>query len=313
VWQYSSGGITYTYILKNDGTGFYFFHGSVEGISWYSITWSTSQIDGDSASFSGTSVTIEGQATYTKNTATKTPAKADDLVGVWANSGHTIEFKADSSVKVVNDNRETILLKYCVEGGALYLLYPPANTVILSIPISDGAPQGLTKTTSDSALAGIWKTTEEEQNYYYTLDADGKGTFTTLGVSIPVSLVLTAGKIDSESYTITEDTLTFTSGDGGVTYTKVASIPPESGADGDTRLHGTWNANMEGVEMAMTFDSDGTARRAYNGSEMDGIWKADGSTIRLYTPRFPEKVSSSPMSYTVSGSTLTIGEIVLTK
>jgi uncharacterized repeat protein (TIGR02543 family) len=313
VWQSSGGGWSNTYILKDDGTGFSFFSG--DGISWHTIAWSTSQIDGDSASFSETSVTIEGQGTYTKNTGTKTPAKADSLLGVWASSGRTIEFKADGSAEA-DGSGETISLKYRVEGNTLFLLYPTANTVILSIPISGGAPQGLSRPTSVESLAGIWKLMDEGgQNYYYTLAADGKGTFTTLGVSIQVSFVVTEERIGDSPYTIEGDTLTLNSGwEREVTYTKITgSIPQESGADGDSRLYGAWV--IQGSPQVMTFNSNGTGTQAYNGSEADFIWKANGSTLTLYISNFSEGMA---MPYTVSGSTLTVEggkgqEMVLTK
>ena len=78
-----------------------------------------------------------------------------------------------------------------MQSNKLYLLAPTSNLVIVSINITNNKPEDFSKPTSDNALAGIWKLTDDGQDYYWTLDKDGKGTFHTLGASVPVSFAVT--------------------------------------------------------------------------------------------------------------------------
>ena len=193
------------YLLQDDGTAWEF---SPDGY-FDKSTWSPSQIDGDEVTFNAdkTTFTDEDETTYTKNTADKkTPAAATALLGTWVDGSSSMELKSDKTAVLTRYDR-TITLGYCVESDKqLYLLAPASNLVIVSFDITDS---DFSKSTSDTALAGIWKLTAEGQDYYWTLDKDGKGTFHTLGASVPVSFTVTEdGKIDGESYTISSDTLT---------------------------------------------------------------------------------------------------------
>jgi hypothetical protein len=228
-----------------------------------------------------------------------------------------VELKADKTA--VLTYYDVITLNYCAEADAVYLLTPDNdNLVIVSISITNGKLDGLSKPTSDTTLAGIWKLTEGAQDYYWTLDKDGNGTFHTLGASVPVSFTVTEDKeIDGSSYTISGNTLTLSEGTKDeVTLTKVDTVPSGSGYGGDNRLYGTWKIIQGGNSMTLIFKSDGTL--LVEQSEGDTttystsvIWKADGSTFSMYEPYFGR--SGNSMSYTISGLTLTAGGMEFTK
>jgi hypothetical protein len=214
-----------------------------------------------------------------------------------------------------------------VDGTTLYLLQGSTNLVIFSIPLENGKPQGFSKVESIPALAGIWKLTHEGQDYYWNLQADGTGTFHTLGASVPVSLTVTATEIDGNDYTISGNTLkvpywewdeeTNQSQSSDISYTKVASIPAGSGAGGDNRLVGAWKGVSYGYTITITFKADGTAEQEQSSgtsiSSYYGIWKADGTNIYFYSPSFGSLPSGQPGPYTISGSTLDVGNMELTK
>jgi uncharacterized repeat protein (TIGR02543 family) len=313
VWQYSDDNRTHVLILKEDGTGFSIETGlsinSSRFFSWWSIEWSLSQIRSNYSAtpvFEGDQLTYDWNTYIRNRTDTKTPAAAGGLEGVWGGLGsNTIEFKAGAAVDAAdNYNEVSMTLNYCVEGGELFLLYPPENLVILSVPISGGKPQGLSKVTDNPSLAGVWKITEDEQDYYYTLDAEGKGTFTTLGASVPVSLLVTEEYIDGSLYAIEGNTLTVDGGVEDTVYTKVPSVPLASGAGGDSRLYGTWKAQES--EYTITFKNDGTSEQKEGDSVRYNIWKAEDGKLTNYNLDIFYGEFASSVSYSISGSTLTL-------
>ena len=179
--------------------------------------------------------------------------------------------------------------------------------------VTGGKPDNFSKTTSDSALAGIWKLTEEGQDYYWDLKADGSGTFQTLGASIPVSFTVTEnGKIDGEDYTVSGDTLTLpdatwdeeTNESIDVILTKVSSVSG-SGAGGDSRLHGTWKITQGSQTLTVTIISNGVLEQRSGDNSSSAIWKADGSKLYTYNSGFSSGRSYS-QTYSISGSTFTL-------
>jgi uncharacterized repeat protein (TIGR02543 family) len=304
-----------TYLLQADGTAWEF-----DSHYFYTNSWSPSQIGGGEVTFNEakTEFTTHYGTTYTKNTAEKkTPTAATgDLLGVWANGSSSIELK-DNGDAVFTGYGDTITLKYCVEASAVYVLEPTSNLVIFSIDIQND----FSKKTSDSTLAGIWKLTENGQDYYWNFKADGSGTFHTLGASIPVEFIVTEDKkIDGYSYTISNNTLTLPArweGDKELAFTKIPSVPAGSGAGGDARLHGAWKTTMGGQTITLTFNADGSLEQKQGDSSTSGIWKADGSNIYLYDSGFGSRRGTYPMPYTVSDSTLTLksgnSDMVFTK
>jgi hypothetical protein len=177
----------------------------------------------------------------------------------------------------------------------------------------------------DNALAGIWKRTVDDQDYYWDIKADGSGTFHTLGASVPFSFIITEdGRIDGNSYTVSGNTLTLPNAiyneesDEGfdIVFTKVDSVPSGSGAaGGDSRLHGTWTMTQDDITVSLTFKVDGVWEQGGTYS-VSGIWKADGNYIYVYGPSL-RSVGGGSMPYTISGSTFTIpsgdSDMVLTK
>jgi uncharacterized repeat protein (TIGR02543 family) len=324
VWRYESG--LEAYWLQEDGTAWYFY-GSDSYFDFHKSTWSTSQINGNTVTFNEekNGFTDSWHATFTKNTTTtKTPTPATGgLLGVWVSGDRSIELKSNGDA-VLDGYSDTITLKYCVEENALHLLLPQGNLVIYSIGITNGKLNSLSKQVSDPSLAGIWKLTEGGQDYYWTLTANGSGTFHALGASVPFSFTVTEDRrIDGYyDYTVSGNTLTLP--DAGwdeetydffdIILTKVTSVGTGSGADGDSRLHGTWETTMYGETLTITFNSNGGMTQSYSGDSRAYIWKADGSAVYTYSSSFTSFSRSSPMPYTVSGSTLTIGgDMVLTK
>ncbi|MDR1215997.1 MAG: hypothetical protein LBK25_04875 [Treponema sp.] len=183
--------------------------------------------------------------------------------------------------------------------------------MIFSIGIQDGKLSGFSKPTSDTSLAGIWKLTKDEQDCYWNLKADGKGTFHTLGASVAFEFTVTEDKkIDGVPYTISEDALTLSSEYVNVTLEKVTSVTVGSGAGGDARLHGAWKMTQGGQTTTYTFNANGTW--VQEPGSYSGIWKTDGSNLSIYSPSFDP--SPNVVDYTVSGSTLTInGWVVYTR
>ncbi|MDR2394597.1 MAG: InlB B-repeat-containing protein [Treponema sp.] len=305
-----------SYILENDGTCWWF-----SAYEWYKRTWSLTEIDGYGVTFSENKTTFTlKESTYTKNTTdTKTPAKAAGLIGSWVGGSSKIEFK--DAAAVITRSGGTLALGYCVDGTTLYLLQANTNRVICSIPLEGGKPEGFDKVQEDPYLAGIWKLTHKDQDYYWNLQADGTGTFHTLGASVPVSLTVTATAIDGTDYTISDDTLTVPGWDDDeridINYTKVASIPAGSGAGGDNRLVGTWKGVSYGYTISITFKADGTAEQQQSSGTLSysssAIWKADGTNMSLYDPSFGTLPSGQSGTYEISGSTLDVGGTVLTK
>ena len=306
VWRSSSD----AYLLQDDGTAWSF---SSDG-SFNKVEWSTSKIGEHDVTFNETKTGFtrnNNSATYTKNTSeTKTPAAATGtLLGVWVDGSRSMELKSDKTAVLTSSNG-IITLGYCVESDKLYLLAPTSNLVIVSIDITNDKPGDFSKPTSDNALAGIWKLTKDGQDYYWTLDKDGKGTFHTLGASVPVSFTVTDDKkIDGESYTISGSTLTLDDAmwDNDqnqyvdIVLTKVNSVPSGSGAGGDSSLYGTWT----GTQWSLIFNSNGVGEMKQGDQSQSYIWKAGGGNVYVYSSYFGS--SSNPISYTVSGSTLTIG------
>ncbi|MDR1218964.1 MAG: InlB B-repeat-containing protein [Treponema sp.] len=314
VWRRNSNE---SYLLQADGTLWEFYYSYL-----YKNTWTTSQIIGKAIAFNEekTEFTIEN-ATYTKNTTdTKTPAAATgDLLGVWANSNNQTELKTDKTA-VLTSYRDAITLNYCAAANAVYLLQPETNLVIFSIAIQEGNLSGFSKPTSDSTLEGIWKLTEDGQDYYWNLNADGSGTFRTLGASVAFSFTVTEDKkIDGYSYTVSGDTLTLSSQweEEDIILAKVDSVSSGSGAAGDSRLYGAWEWTREDETMTFTFNSNGSVVVSVDGYSESYIWKAGGGNLYMYYSSFDASDESLP--YTVSGSTLTINDaggpdmLVLTK
>jgi uncharacterized repeat protein (TIGR02543 family) len=300
------------YWLQGDGTAWIFYSDG----DFYKTTWSTSKIDGDDVVFNETQFTL-GNNTYTKNTSQKkTPAAAaGTLLGTWGSGSETVELKADKTA-VLTYHDDVITLNYCVETNAVYLLAPDNdNLVIVSISITDGKLNSFSKLTSDTTLAGIWKLTEGGQDFYWTLDKDGNGTFHTLGASLPVSFTVTEDKeIDGSPYTFTNNNNTLTLSEGTkdeVTLTKVDTVPSgTTGYGGDNRLHGTWKMIQGDETMTLIFKNDGTlsVEMKEGDTTTDSysyIWKADGSTFSMYNSSFGS--SGSGGSYTISGSSLSFG------
>ena len=320
VWRSSSD----AYLLQADGKAWRFY--SIGTFIRY--RWSPSQISAYAITFNEaktqfTLTTSNTTTTYTKNTSeTKTPAAATgSLLGIWVSSSfNSLELKSDKTAVLTYYN-VTITLGYCVQSNKLYLLAPTSNLVIVSIDITNSKPNDFSKPTSDNALAGIWKLTDEGQDYYWDLKADGSGTFHTLGASVPVSFTVTEDKeIGGELYTISGDTLTFpyagewdeeTNKWVDLALTKVTSVPSGSGAGGDSNLHGSWKITQGNDSMTITFNSNGTLSEEQRLDDLvdsqSSIWKADGSNIYVYSSSYFDSVGSSPTPYTVSGSTLTIG------
>jgi uncharacterized repeat protein (TIGR02543 family) len=309
VWGSSSD--ARAYILEGDGTclviSSYFY-------SWYRGYWSLTEIDGDEVSFNDSTFTVTSYgSTYTKNTTEKkTPAQNSNLTGSWVTQNTKIEFKDAKAVGTRYG--DTLTLGYVVEENALYLLQETTNLVILSIPMTDGIPQGFSRVESDQDLAGIWKLTDAGQDYYWELDAGGTGTFHTLGASIPVSFTITQGTIDGNSYTVSGDTLKVTGWDededeeqsSEISYAKVASVSG-SGAAGDSRLQGSWKSiqpSGDGNTIILTFNGNGTVKQSISVYEYDFIWKADGSNLGLYYPYIGNTTLGETFSYSISGSTL---------
>jgi uncharacterized repeat protein (TIGR02543 family) len=299
VWRNESSS---AYLLQDDGTAWYFYQ------SGYSkTTWSTSKIDGQPGTFNTAKTELtQNSTTYTKNTTDiKTPVAATGaLLGVWVSRSSSLELKADKTAVLTSDNG-TITLGYCAEANAVSLLEPETNRVIVSFSITSGKLDNFSKQASDSTLAGIWKLTLNGQDYYWNVKADGSGTFHTLGASVPVSITVTEDKkIDGYSYTVSGNKLTLPNNEGfDIVLTKVTSVSG-SGYGGDTRLHGTWTATQGSQTVSLTFNSNGVWELSPSQS---GIWKADGNNIYLYYPNIGS-VGASVMPYTISGSTLTIGE-----
>jgi uncharacterized repeat protein (TIGR02543 family) len=327
VWKRSENEV---YLLQDDGTAWQFFSSS-GAFSFYETTWSTSQITGNAGTFNGAKTEFTGGSgeyslTYTKATAAKTPTAATGvLLDVWISRSGSVELKSDKTAVVTYS--DTITLGYCVESDKIYLLAPGTNIVIVSIDIIQGKPGSLSKKTSDSALAGIWKLTEGGQDYYWDLKADGNGTFHTLGASVSFSFTVAEDKkINGASYTISAGALTVSQARWDeeqnkyvdLVLTKAASVPAGSGADGDSRLHGTWKSTQGGNTGTITFKSDGVAVQSYNGQSASVVWKADGSTLYTYNTDFRSSRVNSQTTYSFSGSTLTLsysngGEEAFTK
>ncbi|MDR0637472.1 MAG: InlB B-repeat-containing protein [Spirochaetaceae bacterium] len=326
VWQLGDN----VYLLQEDGTAWYFYF-SRDNSSFDMRTWSTSIISSEAVMFNEgkTEFTLDRGSTFTKNsTETKTPAAATDaLLGVWINGGNDrMELKSDKTAVFTTSHGDTVTLGYCVESDTLYLLTPTGNLVIVSIPVTDGKPSDFSKPANDNVLAGVWKLTEDGQDYYWDLKADGNGTFHTLGASVPVSFPVTEnGKIDGHSYTISGDKLTLpeagerdeeTNKRPDIVLTKVTSVSG-SGADGDPRLHGTWTVTQGGQTLTVTITSNGVFEMRQGDQGRSEIWKADGSKFYTYASGFSSERSYS-QTYSISGSTLTISsgdgsETVLTK
>jgi uncharacterized repeat protein (TIGR02543 family) len=283
---------------------------------WSKGSWTPSTIGNSGVSFTGDTFTLD-TVTYTRNTTeTRTPAAAaSDLLGGWLgkeSSGSTLELKSDATA-VISYGVDTLTLGYAAEGNRVYLLQKDGNQVILSITLNEDC----TKAVSDPGLAGIWKLTRDGQDYYYDLKADGTGTFHTLGAAVEVKLAVTQGKIDGMSYTVSGDILKVTYRNGNeeieVTYTKVASIPPGSGAGGDPRLLATWKGSQGSISQTLIFNEDGTIRMEQTTAATQlRIWKADGSKLHLYSPSMRGNLSS-PLPYSISGSSLEISDFVFTR
>jgi uncharacterized repeat protein (TIGR02543 family) len=316
VWRYEDTYYTETYWLQADGA-FWEFYRDYSGFYFYRGTWSTGQINGNAVTFNGakTEFTRQYGATFTKNTTTtKTPVAATGaLLGVWVNGGRSVELKANGDA-VLDSYGDTITLKYCVESDAVYLLQPTTNLALLSIGITDGKLNGLSKPTTDSSLAGIWKLTEKGQDYYWTLAANGSGTFHTLGASVPFSFTVTENKqIDGYDYTVSGSTLTLPNAGWDsdkqesfdIILAKVTSVGAGSGADGDSRLYGTWGTTQGGETITVTFNANGVMTESYSGDSYSSIWKADGSVFYSYESDFAASRGYST-NYNIFGSTLTI-------
>jgi uncharacterized repeat protein (TIGR02543 family) len=323
VWRSGDGA---AYLLQDDGTSWHF------SSYFYKSSWSPSQIGGAEVTFNEekTEFTFTSYGTtytYTKNTTEKkTPAPTTgDLLGVWANGSRSVELK-DNGDAVLTDYSNTITLKYCVEASAVYVLTSDNNNLVISsIDIQEGKLANLSKLTSDTSLAGIWKLTENGQDYYWNFKADGSGTFHALGASVPFSFIVTEdGKIDGYSYTVSGDTLTLPEAgedeeghDVDVVLSKAESVPAGSGAGGDARLHGAWKMTQGGQTITLTFNDNGSLEQKQGDSSISDIWKADGSNLYLYDSGFGARRGTYPMPYTVSGSTLTLksgnSDMVLTK
>ncbi|MDR1302958.1 MAG: hypothetical protein LBK43_10905, partial [Treponema sp.] len=86
-----------------------------------------------------------------------------------------------------------------------------------------------------------------------------------------------------------------------------------SGADGDSRLHGTWEMTYGSQTITITFNSNGAMEQSYGNTIYSGIWKADGGSFFMYSSSFDSSSRGSAMPYTVSGSTLTLDGLELTK
>ncbi|MDR2419374.1 MAG: InlB B-repeat-containing protein [Treponema sp.] len=314
VWRSDSN----AYWLQKDGTAWGF---SSDGY-FSKNKWSTSQIGGYGVTFNDDKTTFtQNNSTYTKNTTqTKPPdtTTTDNLLGTWiyGSGSQTVKLKTDKTA-VFTFYGVTITLNYYADSSAVYLLTPD-NLDILSISITDGKLGDLSKLTSDTTLAGIWKLTEDGQDFYWEIDKDGKGTFRALGASVSVSFTVTANKeIDGSSYTVSDGTLTLSEGtEDEATLTKVTSVPSGSGFGGDARLHGTWKMTLGDNSITIAFNSDGTSLLEQGQGDVTVstpyIWKADGSMFYLYGSGFGS-LRSSKMSYTVSGSTLIFYDWELTK
>ena len=315
VWRSDSD----AYWLKNDGTAWRF-----SSHSFGMCAWSLNQIDGDAVTFAVENTTFvfneNNSVTYTKNTtSTKTPGAADSgLQKTWlTGSSRSMELKSDAAAVLINHG-DTITLNYCVESSTLYLLSRPGDLEIVSLTITDGKPAGFSLAASDSNLAGIWKRTVNDQDYYWTLNADGAGTFSTLGASLPVSFGVTdAHEIDGNPYTISNETLTLAGADhsgeepADIALTKVESVPAGSGAGWVSSLYGAWNGTQGGVSFTLTFSTNGTMNMTMGSEGYSAIWQANGSVMYLYRSDFDLDQESMP--YTLSGSTLTIMGMPLTK
>jgi uncharacterized repeat protein (TIGR02543 family) len=232
VWQSSGSGSSTNYWLQDDGTA-WCFEGSFE---FYRTRWSPEQISGSPVAFNEakSEFTLDS-STYTKNTTDKkTPAGATgNLLGTWVSGNSSIELTADGNAVVKDSN--SVTLKYCVEANAVYLLTPNDNLVIASITVSGGNLDGFSKPVTDSALAGIWKLTDEnDQDYYWDMKANGSGTFHTLGASVSFSFTVTEDeRIGERRYEVSGNgkTLKFPDGGNEITLTKVDGVPSDgSGA-----------------------------------------------------------------------------------
>jgi hypothetical protein len=316
VWQSSEDWSYTSYWLQDDGTA-WSFDVSTSSFWFYKTSWSTSQISGQEVTFNNDKTQFTpsyGGSAYTKTTETKPPAAATgNLLGHWVNEdGGSIELKNDGNA-VLKAGGSSITLKYRAEANAVYLLTPTGDLVIASITVSDDKLAGLSKLVTDPALAGIWKLTKDGQDYYWNLKADGSGTFHALGASVPFSFTVTDDgnkRIDDRPYTVSGETLEFPG--RGLTLTKVASVLSGSGADGDSRLHGTWNMTQGGMTITFTFKSDGVLVQSRGGESESSIWKADGKKFYLYQPYFDSYQGDGDrdISYNVSasGSTFTVVE-----
>ncbi|MDR0638745.1 MAG: hypothetical protein LBG27_07590 [Spirochaetaceae bacterium] len=188
---------------------------------------------------------------------------------------------------------------------------------------------------ADSSIQALWISGSSSME----LESDGTAVITSNGDTItvgycvaesklyllapidspndPVIIEITLtedGKIDGSGYSIADSTLTISDvlndGEDDLELTKVDSVPTETGAGGDARLHGAWTASM-GSET-VTFNANGTATLKIGNQSMSAIWKVSGgSSLSLYEPLFSSE--TQPASYSVSGSTLTYDGIALTK
>jgi uncharacterized repeat protein (TIGR02543 family) len=319
VWQSSKDWGNRNYWLQADGTA-WGFSVSTSYFEFGKTRWSTSQIDGTEGTFNETQFTPSygGGFVYTKTTETKTPAAAtaaSNILGTWLRGSRSIELEADGNA-VLNAYGDSITLKYRAEENAVYLLTPTGDLVIASITVSGGKLAGLSKPTNDNALTGIWKLTKGSQDYYWDMKADGSGTFHTLGASVPFSFTVTENKeIDGYDYGVSGNTLVLAIWDmessSDLALSKVDSVPSGAGADGDSRLHGTWKAMEGGETITITLNSNGVLVQSMGGEDRSGIWKADGNNLLFYIPDFGSFRQGVP--YSVSGSTLTFYEMDWTK
>jgi uncharacterized repeat protein (TIGR02543 family) len=313
VWQSNDTENNRSYWLQDDGTA-WVFSVSSGSFEFSRTSWSTSRIGEDTVAFNDdkTQFTLN-DSTYIKNTTNKkTPAAATGgLLGTWRNESWSIELKNNGEA-VLKVDSDSVTLKYCAETNAVYLLTPDNNLVIASITVSGGELDGFSKQTNDSALAGIWKLTENGQDYYWELKADGSGTFHALGASVSFSFAVTEDeKIDERHYEVSGNGKILNFPDRNVTLNKVDSVPSglKLEAGGDSRLYGMWKPTQEeGVPIIMTFNPTGVLEQSVDGEKIGQavIWKADGKIFYMYSPGFSSFEGDGGTPYGVSGSTLTI-------
>jgi uncharacterized repeat protein (TIGR02543 family) len=317
VWRSGSE----AYLLQADGTAWRFSSSPNSPFSFRRHTWSTTRIDGTAVVFNAgktefASSNGDHPVTYAKTEETKeTAAATGALLETWVNSyKQTVTLNA-AGTAALSSAGNTITLNYSAEGDAVSLLAPAGNVVIASIGITNNNLNGFSKPTSDTSLAGIWKLTENNQEFYWTLKADGSGTFHTLGASMPVKFIVTEDKrIDGRSYTVSGDTLTFPSARWDqkqqdyvdVVLAKATGIPSGSDADGDPRMHGAWKTTLGGETITITIGADGVATQSREVDSASSIWKADGRNFYTYNPGFNDSRDGYPQAYSISGSTLTL-------